>query len=123
NNPREAISRLENMIAMGGFNMPAKSVREQIASALSVIIQTQRLRDGTRKVTHVTEVIGMEGEAVTLQDLFVYDFDGEQKDSRVRGEHRVTGLRPSFWERAKYFGHELELAEALHDVTPKEVKF
>src|SRR5690606_8171145 len=70
NNPREALSRMENMIAMGGLNLPSKAVREQIASAVNVIIQVQRLRDGSRKVTHVTEITGMEGEVVTMQDLF-----------------------------------------------------
>ncbi len=115
NNPREAISRLENMIATGGFNMPAKSVREQIAAALTLIVQTQRLRDGSRKVTHITEVLGMEGEVVTLQDLFVYDFEGEDDKGRIVGRHRATGLRPAFWERAKYFGLEEKLAAVVGD--------
>ena len=115
NNPREAISRLENMIAMGGFNMSAKAVRDQIASALNVIIQTQRLRDGSRKVTHVTEVIGMEGEVVTLQDLFVFDFDGQDRNGNLVGTHRATGLRPAFWERARYFNLEKQLAESLEE--------
>ena len=115
NNPREAISRLENMIATGGFNMPAKSVREQIAAALTLIVQTQRLRDGSRKVTHITEVLGMEGDVVTLQDLFVYDFEGEDNKGRIVGRHRPTGLRPAFWERAKYFGLEDKLAAVVGD--------
>ncbi|MCZ6895034.1 MAG: ATPase, T2SS/T4P/T4SS family, partial [Gammaproteobacteria bacterium] len=113
NNPREAISRIENMIAMGGFNMPAKSVREQVASALDLIIQTQRLRDGSRKITHVTEVLGMEGEVVTMQDLFVFEIEGEDKNGRILGTHRPTGLRPKFIERARYFGLEQELVDAL----------
>jgi len=71
NNPRECISRLENMIAMGGYNLPAKTVREQIAGSINVIVQAARLRDGSRKITHVTEIIGMEGDVVTLQDLFI----------------------------------------------------
>ncbi|HYC02570.1 MAG TPA: CpaF family protein, partial [Azospirillaceae bacterium] len=74
NNPREAISRVENMIAMGGYNLPAKAMREQIASAVNIIVQAARLRDGSRKITHITEVIGMEGEVVTMQDLFVFEF-------------------------------------------------
>ncbi len=83
NNPREAISRVENMIAMGGFALPTKTVREQIAGAVNVIIQAQRLRDGSRKITHVTEIAGMEGDVVTLQDLF-----------RLRG-HRRGQERPA----------------------------
>jgi len=115
NNPREAISRLENMIAMGGFNLPAKTVREQIASAIHVIIQTQRLRDGSRRITHVTEVMGMEGDVVTLQDLFVFEFEGEDAKGRIIGRHKPSGLRPAFWDRARYFGLEAKLARAMDD--------
>lgn len=113
NNPRECISRLENMIAMGGYNLPAKTVREHIAGAVQVIIQAARLRDGSRKITHVTEVVGMEGEVVTLQDLFVYEIQGEDAAGRIVGRHKFTGLRPSFWDRARYFGKERELADLL----------
>jgi pilus assembly protein CpaF len=113
NNPRECISRLENMIAMGGYNLPAKTVREHIAGAVQVIIQAARLRDGSRKITHITEVIGMEGEVVTLQDLFLYEIQGEDAAGRIVGRHKFTGLRPSFWDRARYFGKERELAELL----------
>ena len=113
NNPREAISRIENMIAMGGFTLPSKTVREQIASAVHVIVQAARLRDGSRKITHITEVLGMEGDVVTLQDLFTYEIYGEDSNGRVVGEHKPSGLRPSFWDRAKYFGKELDLIEAL----------
>ena len=80
NNPREALSRVENMIAMGGFNLPAKAMREQIASAINVVVQAARLRDGSRKITHVTEVIGMEGDVVTMQDLFVFEIEGEDAE-------------------------------------------
>jgi pilus assembly protein CpaF len=113
NNPREAITRIENMIAMGGYNLPQKAVREQIAGAVNVIIQASRLRDGSRKVTHVTEVLGMEGDVVTLQDIFVFEFEGEDNTGKIRGRHRWTGLRPAFWDRIKYYGRERELAEAL----------
>src|SRR5271155_2922561 len=114
NSPREAISRVENMIAMGGFTLPTKTVREQIAGAVNVIVQAQRLRDGSRKITHITEVVGMEGEVVTLQDLFVYEITGEDKDGKLKGRHRSTGIgRPRFWERARYFGEEQRLAAAL----------
>ncbi|MBI4966980.1 MAG: CpaF family protein [Rhodospirillales bacterium] len=115
NNPREAISRIENMIAMGGFTLPAKTVREQIAGAVNVIVQAARLRDGSRKITHVTEIVGMEGEVVTLQDLFVYEIQGEDDKGKIVGRHKATGLRPKFWDRARYFGLERELAEALEE--------
>ncbi len=113
NNPREAISRIENMVAMGGFNLPAKTVREQIASAVNIVVQAARLRDGSRKITHVTEVVGMEGDVVTLQDLLVYEIEGEDENGKLIGRHRSTGLRPAFWDRARYFGRERLLAESL----------
>jgi pilus assembly protein CpaF len=113
NNPREAISRVENMIAMGGFNLPAKAMREQIASAVHVIVQAQRLRDGSRKITHITEVVGMEGDVVILQDLFLFEFLGEDENGKIIGEHRPTGMRPKFWDKARYYGEEAKLAKAL----------
>lgn len=114
NNPREAISRVENMIAMGGYNLPSKAVREQIAAAVHVIIQAQRLRDGSRKVTHVTEVMGMEGDVITLQDLCLFEFLGETDDGKIIGEHRFTGMRPNFWDKARYYGLEDKVARALN---------
>jgi pilus assembly protein CpaF len=113
NNPRECISRLENMIAMGGYNLPAKTVREQIAGSINVIVQAARLRDGSRKITHVTEIIGMEGDVVTLQDLFIYEIQGEDASGRIVGRHKFTGLRPAFWDQAKYFGRERDLADIM----------
>jgi pilus assembly protein CpaF len=113
NNPRECVSRMENMIAMGGYNLPAKTVREHIAGAIQVVVQASRLRDGSRKITHISEVMGMEGEVVTLQDLFVYEITGEDAQGRITGRHRFTGLRPGFWERVRYFGKERDLAEAM----------
>jgi pilus assembly protein CpaF len=115
NNPREAISRIENMVAMGGYNLPAKTVREQIAGAVQVIVQAARLRDGSRKITHVTEIVGMEGEVVTLQDLMVYEVTGEDANGRILGHHVFTGLRPGFWDKVRYFGLERELADALSE--------
>jgi pilus assembly protein CpaF len=113
NNPRECISRMENMIAMGGYNLPAKTVREHIAGAIQVVVQAARLRDGSRKITHISEVLGMEGEVVTLQDLFIYEITGEDAQGRITGRHRFTGLRPGFWDRVRYFGKERDLAEAM----------
>ena len=114
NSPRECISRLESMILMGGFNLPSRSIREMIVSSVDVIVQAQRLRDGSRKIIQVTEVIGMEGDVVTLQDLFLYEMQGEDANKRLIGRHRSTGIaRPRFWEKARYFGEEERLGQAL----------
>jgi len=116
NSPREALSRLESMITMGGFSLPNKTVREMIVSSVDVIIQAARLRDGSRRITHITEVLGFEGDVVTLQDLIVYDILGEDASGRLKGRHRSTGIgRPRFWERARYYGEEARLARALDD--------
>lgn len=110
NNPREALSRMENMIAMGGLNLPQKAVREQIAGAVQCIIQVQRLRDGSRKTTHVTEITGMEGEIVTMQDLFVLEIEGEDEDGKLITRHKSTGLRPKFFDKARQYNvHDLVL--------------
>ena len=114
NSPREAVSRLESMITMGGFSLPVKTIREMIVGSIDVIIQAERLRDGSRRITKVTEVVGTEAEVVITQDLLVYEMDGEDETGRIRGKHTGTGIvRPAFWERARYFGMERELAEAL----------
>ena len=115
NTPRDALTRIENMVAMANFNLPWASVRRQIASAINLIVQVQRMRDGSRRVTHVTEVVGMEGDVVTLQDLVLYEVMGEDSHGRLQGQHRSTGLRPAFWERASYFGLARELNEALEE--------
>ncbi|MCB9990824.1 MAG: CpaF family protein [Rhodospirillales bacterium] len=115
NNPREALSRIENMIAMGGLNLPQKAVREQIAGAIQVIIQVQRLRDGSRKTTHVTEITGMEGDVVTMQDLFVLDVEGEGADGKLLTRHRSTGLRPKFYDKARQYGVEQLVLDAMEE--------
>ncbi|MBR9825963.1 MAG: CpaF family protein [Alphaproteobacteria bacterium] len=114
NSPREAMSRIESMITMGGYNLPAKTIREMIVGSIDVIIQAARLRDGSRKITHITEVVGMEGDVIVTQDLFVYEIQGEDEAGDIAGRHISTGIaRPKFWDRARYFGLERELANAL----------
>ena len=115
NSPREAISRMESMIMMGGFALPVKTIREMIVGSVDVIVQAARLRDGSRRITHVTEVVGMEGDVVTLQNILVYDITGEDPDTgKIIGRHRSTGIsRPRFWERAEYYNEEDRLAAAL----------
>lgn len=114
NSPREALSRLESMIMMGGFQLPIKTIREMITGSVDVIIQASRLRDGSRKITHITEVLGMEGDVVTLQNLLVYEIQGEDANGKLIGRHRSTGIsRPRLWERAEYYKEHEALAEAL----------
>jgi pilus assembly protein CpaF len=114
NSPREALSRLESMIMMGGFALPIKTIREMIVGSIDVIIQAARLRDGSRKITHITEVTGMEDEIITLQNLIVYEITGEDANGKLVGHHRSTGIaRPAFWERAQYYREESRLAAAL----------
>jgi pilus assembly protein CpaF len=114
NSPREALSRLESMITMGGYALPTRTIREMVCSSVDVIIQAQRLRDGSRRITHITEVLGMEGDVVTTQDIILYDVIGEDANGKLIGRHRSTGVgRPRFWERARYYGEEGRLAAAL----------
>ncbi|MBP2236078.1 pilus assembly protein CpaF [Sinorhizobium kostiense] len=114
NTPRECLSRMESMIAMGGYTLPAKTVREIIAGSVDVIIQASRLRDGSRRITHITEVTGMEGDVIVTQDLMRYEIDGEDANGRIIGRHVSTGIgRPHFWDRARYFNEDKRLAATL----------
>jgi pilus assembly protein CpaF len=99
NSPRDMISRLETMVLMAGMELPVKAIREQISSALDLIVHQSRLRDGSRRITRITEVLGMEGEMVVLQDLFVFDQTGLDSKGKVAGRHRATGIRPRLVER------------------------
>jgi pilus assembly protein CpaF len=107
NAPRDAISRLEVMIGMANSNLGTKSIRQQVASAIDLFVQISRLNDGSRKVTYITECLGMEGEVVTTQDIFVFERSGLTADGRVAGRFRPTGVRPKFAERIKAAGIEL----------------
>ena len=123
NTPREAIARLESMITMGGFSLPSKTIKEMIVGSIDVIIQATRLRDGSRKITHITEVIGMEGDVIITQDLFVYEIVGEDANGKIIGAHRSTGIaRPHFWDRARYYNEERRLADALEKAENREAQ-
>ena len=113
NRPREAIMRLENMVGLGGANLAPRAIRQQIASAVDMIIQVGRLRDGSRRVTHISEIIGMEGEVVAMQDLFTCDVTGELPDGRLTVEYRNHGMRPHCLPKAAYYGLDKELLEAV----------
>lgn len=114
NTPREALQRIESMITMGGYNLPSKTIREMVVGAIDIIVQAARLRDGSRRITHITEVIGLEGDIIITQDLFLYEIQGEDESGRVKGRHVSAGItRPAFWDRARYYNREKELLEAL----------
>jgi pilus assembly protein CpaF len=107
NTPRDALSRLETMVSMANLNLPDKGVRQQIASAIDVIIQVSRLTDGTRKIVSIYEVVGMEGDVITMQEIFTFERQGVADDGRVVGRFRPTGIRPRFTERLQAWGIEL----------------
>jgi len=113
NRPREALTRLENMVTMGVASLPPKAIRTQIAGSLQLIVQISRMRDGIRRVTHITEVMGMEGEVIITQDLFTYEFKGEAQDGRLSGAFKSSGLRPHFLPRAAYYGLDKVLMETM----------
>jgi pilus assembly protein CpaF len=113
NRPRECLTRLENMVTMGVSSLPPKAIRTQIAGSLQMIVQISRMRDGVRRVTHITEVMGMEGDVIITQDLFTYEFKGEGPDGRLNGAFKSSGLRPHFLPRAAYYGLDKVLMEAI----------
>jgi Flp pilus assembly CpaF family ATPase len=113
NSPREAIARLESLVAMGGFNLPSAQVREQIVNSVDIIVQASRLRDGSRKITYITEVTGMEGDKATLQDLMKLETLGEGVDGKLETRHVMTGVRPSFYEKARYYNLDGELMKII----------
>ena len=114
NSPREALSRIESMIMMGGYALPSRTIREMICASIDVIVHGSRLRDGSRRITHITEIVGMEGDVITTQDLLIYDILGEDANGNLIGKHKSTGIgHPKFWDRARYYGEEKRLAAAL----------
>ncbi len=112
NSPREALGRMENMILMGDIKIPKEAISRQIAESVDIIVQVKRLRDGSRRVTNVTEVIGMEGEVIVTQELFKFEYLDEGSDGKIIGEYRSTGLRPYTLEKARQFGFEQAFLEA-----------
>ncbi|HET8762411.1 MAG TPA: CpaF family protein, partial [Gemmatimonadales bacterium] len=107
NAPRDALSRLETMIAMASLDLPEKAMRQQIANAIQVVIQVSRLGDGTRKITNISEITGMEGDVITMQDIFVFERHGVGDGGAVLGHHKATGIRPKFADRLKAYGVDL----------------
>ena len=117
NRPREALTRLENMVAMTGIKLPHEAVRAQIAGALNMIVQVSRMRDGVRRITHISEVVGMEGDVITMQDLFTFEYKGEDPGGRLFGSFKCSGLRPHFATQAEYFALDRPLLEAITRAT------
>jgi pilus assembly protein CpaF len=107
NTPRDALSRLETMIAMASLDLPEKAMRQQIASAINVVIQLSRLGDGSRKILQISEIVGMEGDVITMQDIFVFERQGIGDDDKVLGTFKATGIRPRFADRLKAYGIDL----------------
>jgi len=113
NRPREALTRLENMVGMAGVNLPGRAVRQQIAAAVHMVLQVSRMRDGVRRIINITEIVGMEGEVITTQDLFTYQYEGETSEGKLKGSFNSTGLRPHFTVKAEYYGLDRALLEAI----------
>jgi pilus assembly protein CpaF len=109
NSPRDALARIETMAMMTNLNLPEKAIRKQIASAVSLILQVARFTDGTRRLTHITEITGMESEVVSMQDLFSFEKQGVTAEGRVVGTFTAAGIRPKFAERLKAAGYDLPI--------------
>lgn len=107
NSPRDSLSRLETMVMMSGVELPSRAIREQVASAIDLIIQVERMVDGSRKVTKISEIIGLEGEVVTLQDIFLFHQMGFDEHGNVKGKHKATGIMPGFMEKIKAHGENI----------------
>jgi len=107
NSPRDALSRLETMISMANLELPERAMRQQIASAINVVIQVSRLGDGTRKIMQISEIVGMEGDVITMQDIFVFERQGIGENEKVLGQFKATGIRPKFADRLKAYGIDL----------------
>jgi pilus assembly protein CpaF len=113
NHPRDALARLENMVNMANMNLPPLAIRQQISSAVHFIIQISRMRDGVRRVTYVSELVGMEGEVITMQDIFTFQARGETPEGKIKGESKWTGIMPRIAKRVSYYGQLEALGKAL----------
>jgi len=112
NSPREALGRMENMIMMGDIKMPKEAISRQIADSVDLVVQVKRLRDGSRRVTNITEVIGMEGPVIVTQEIFKFEYISEDSNGKIIGEYRSMGLRPYTLDKAKQYGFEQPFLEA-----------
>jgi pilus assembly protein CpaF len=113
NSPRDALFRLENMVMMANLNVPLRAIRMQIASALNLVVHVERMRDGIRRIQQIAEIAGMEGEIITMRDLFTFDYQGERRDGTIDGQFQPSRLRPDFTSRAARYGLDRELLEVV----------
>jgi pilus assembly protein CpaF len=111
NTPRDALSRLENMVLMVGVGLPSRAIRQQIVAAIDIVIQIERMRDGVRRIQNVSEVIGLEGDVITMQDLFAFQYQGENRDGTLAGTFVASRYRPRFFDRIANFGLEKRFLE------------
>jgi pilus assembly protein CpaF len=116
NTTRDALARVENMVQMATVNLPARAIRTQIASAVDLIIQIERMRDGVRRISQISDICGMEGEVVTLNDVISFEYQGENADGMIIGRYHTTGARPSFESRLRYFGLDSAWLDALQSL-------
>ncbi len=116
NTTRDALTRVENMVQMGNMGLPSRAIRTQIVGAVDLIVQVERQRDGTRRVTQVTDVCGLEGEVVILNDIFLYEIEGETTEGKLIGHYRSSRSRPSFHQRLVYFGLDRAWTAALEEL-------
>ena len=119
NHPRDALSRVENMIGMANLGLPIRSIRSQVSSAINLIVQISRMRDGHRRIQYISEICGMEQDTIVMQDLFVYNITGERKDGKLAGNFKWSGIMPRFIRRVAYYGEEERLARCLGVKLPK----
>ncbi|MDD2904517.1 MAG: ATPase, T2SS/T4P/T4SS family, partial [Syntrophales bacterium] len=117
NSPRDALTRLETMVSMAGLNIPDKAIRHQISSAVDVVVQIARLSDGSRKMMGLHEIIGMEGDVITMQEIFAYELRGLDEERRVKGRFVTTGIRPKFMKRLEAMG--INLTPQVFRETPR----
>jgi len=113
NSPRDALVRLENMVMMAGFELPVRAIRIQMANAVDLIVQIERMRDGVRRVTRVTEITGIEGDVIATQDLFTFEFQGKASAETVNGEFRTAKLRPRVADKIRFYGLENQLMQLM----------
>jgi pilus assembly protein CpaF len=116
NTARDALVRLENMVQMGSFGLPAKAIRTQIQSAIDLIVQIERMRDGVRRITQLSEVRGLEGDVVTMNDLVTFEYEGEDSQGRLVGHYRASGIKPGFISRLEYYGLDRAWMTAVEEI-------
>ena len=116
NTTRDALARVENMVQMATVNLPARAIRAQIASAVHLIIQIERMRDGVRRISQISDICGMEGEVITMNDVAIFEFEGESANGTIVGKYTTAGARPSFSTRLSYFGLENAWMDALQSL-------